>query len=219
MFHKRKIAFFMNFLAHLFLSRNSELEMVGNFIGDHIKGSLYASYPTKIAEGILLHRAIDYFTDTHPLHKNATNKIRPIYGKYAGVVCDVVYDHFLATNFHRFSCQTLAQFEAMCYTTLLSHNSILPPRVQGFLPKMIKSNRLQSYASLDGMNEALKIMSKYSTLPDCSTKFKAHFSFIRSDIENEFMLFFNDLQNNMPELRNFARNKLNSNSSHKNANA
>ena len=55
----------MNHLAHLFLSRHSEKMMVGNFIADGVKGKKYLAYEDEIADGIVMHRAIDTFTDTH----------------------------------------------------------------------------------------------------------------------------------------------------------
>ena len=53
----------MNFLAHLYLSGDSDEIKVGNFIADHVKGKRYLSYPEDIQTGILLHRQIDSFTD------------------------------------------------------------------------------------------------------------------------------------------------------------
>ncbi|TAG37301.1 MAG: DUF479 domain-containing protein, partial [Cytophagia bacterium] len=57
----------MNFLAHIFLSGSDELRVVGNFIGDFVKGQKWREYPEKVQEGILLHRFIDGYTDKHTL--------------------------------------------------------------------------------------------------------------------------------------------------------
>ena len=57
----------MNFLAHLYLSGNDENIMIGNFIGDHVKGNNFLKYDESIIFGIKLHRMIDAFTDSHPL--------------------------------------------------------------------------------------------------------------------------------------------------------
>ena len=61
----------MNFLAHLYLSGSDPMVKVGNFIGDHVKGNAYQNYEIGIQQGILLHRKIDFFTDTHPLVKQS----------------------------------------------------------------------------------------------------------------------------------------------------
>ena len=58
----------MNYLAHLLLSGNDEDVIFGNFIGDAIKGKQYQDYSGSIQKGILLHRQIDTFTDSHPIY-------------------------------------------------------------------------------------------------------------------------------------------------------
>lgn len=57
----------MNFLAHIYLSGNNELLKIGNFMADGIRGKQFEIYPKAIQNGILLHRAIDSFTDAHPV--------------------------------------------------------------------------------------------------------------------------------------------------------
>ena len=57
----------MNYLAHTFLSGDSDQVRIGNFIGDYVKGSDFNFYPEGIKKGIILHRHIDYFTDNHPV--------------------------------------------------------------------------------------------------------------------------------------------------------
>ncbi|MCK3686269.1 ACP phosphodiesterase [Maribellus sp. YY47] len=141
----------MNYLAHLYLSGESEQMLVGNFIGDYVKGKQYENYPKEIADGILLHRRIDHFTDNHPLHKEAKKPFRDDFGHYAGIVVDLVYDHFLAANWTTFSDLSLRWFAKRSHSVLLSHFAYLPLRVQGFLPFLIQNRRLESYATIEGI--------------------------------------------------------------------
>ena len=97
----------MNYLGHIFLSGKNEQLLVGNFIGDYVKGKQYLHYPEEIRKGILLHRAIDDFTDRNAHWMNVRELFRPIYKRYAGVVADVVIDHFLAKNWSHFSDEQL----------------------------------------------------------------------------------------------------------------
>ena len=85
----------MNYLAHLYLTRNYHEEVsVGNFIADAVKGQkAIANYPEQIQKGIRIHREIDTFTDTHPLVKNGTKRLHSKYGKFAGIIVDIFYDH------------------------------------------------------------------------------------------------------------------------------
>ncbi len=155
----------MNYLAHLFLSGNDDETMVGNFIGDHVKGNDWVHFPQKIANGILMHRQIDFFTDTHQMHREAKVFFRPEFGHYSGIVVDFLYDHFLATNWNAYSEITLRTFAKQSHAVLLKNFVHLPFRVQGFLPFLIQHRRLESYATTDGIIQALQIMSKYSSLP------------------------------------------------------
>lgn len=156
----------MNYLAHLYLSGNNEQIMTGNFIGDFVKGNRWQKYPAKIAEGILLHRKIDAYTDAHHKFREARSLFTPDFRLYSGIIIDFLYDHFLAKNWEQYSEISLNQFSFQAYTTLLRNYFKLPAQVQQFLPFMIKNRRLESYATVDGILEAMRIMSKYSSLPN-----------------------------------------------------
>ncbi len=183
----------MNFLAHIYLSGNNEEVKIGNFIGDYVKGSAYHIYPEKIKEGILLHRFIDSFTDksTHTL--DAKLLFAPKYRKYAGVVIDIIYDHFLAANWSRYSYITLKDFIDDFHELLIKHNDMLPTEAQNIVPKLIRNKRLYSYKDIEGIRSVLSTMSKYTSLPD-------HSDFAIEVLENNyellkryFFLFFSDI--------------------------
>ena len=160
----------MNYLAHLYLSGNNEATMVGNFIGDYVKGKSYQDFPENIQKGILLHRQIDYFTDQHLKFREAKKLLNGDYGLYAGIVIDLFYDHFLAKNWNRYSEYSLREFAKYSHAVLLSHFRYLPNRVRGFLPFLIQNRRLESYAKTEGIQKSLEIMSRYTSLPENSVK-------------------------------------------------
>ena len=183
----------MNYLAHLHLSGESEKMLVGNFIGDYIKGNKYLQYEEEIAKGILLHRQIDSFTDTHPLQREARLMFRPEFGLYSGIVIDLIYDHFLAKNWSQYSSLRLPVFAKRVHAILLNHFSTLPLRVQGFLPFLIQHKRLVSYASVDGIIQSLKIMGKHSSLPSKSEEAERILLENYTELETNFTYFFTDL--------------------------
>lgn len=155
----------MNYLAHIYLSGNSDGIMIGNFIGDHVKGNKHLNFPEEVAFGIRMHRYIDSFTDQHSTVKECMNIIRPGYGRYAGIVTDVFFDHFLAFNWAEYSIFTLRQFSKYAHAVFLSNFIILPLRVKTFLPFLIQHKRLESYASRESMFQVLEIMSRHTSLP------------------------------------------------------
>lgn len=154
----------MNFLAHLYLSGESGDVKTGNFIGDFVKGREYMDYPDGIRDGILMHRHLDRFNDTHPAFKEIRKMLRPICHLYSGIVADLFTDHFLASGWNFYSGQPLSEFAESVYDLLLKNFSLLPRRVQQFMPVMIRHKRLESYATLEGIEDSLEIMRKHTSL-------------------------------------------------------
>ena len=100
----------MNYLAHLYLSFGDEQLLVGNYIADAVKGRQIEQFLEGIKNGILLHRKIDEFTDNHPLVERSKSLIRSRYRKFAGVVVDMYYDHYLAAGWLDYADIPLQQF-------------------------------------------------------------------------------------------------------------
>jgi acyl carrier protein phosphodiesterase len=155
----------MNYLAHIYLSGESDQIILGNFIGDFVKGKKYLNYPEKVAYGIQLHRAIDSFTDQHNDVREFIQLLKPGYGRYSGIVADVFMDHFLASDWNNYSVYTLRQFSKHAHAVFLSNFMLLPFKVKQFLPFLIQHKRFESYAQRESMFHVLEIMSKHTSLP------------------------------------------------------
>lgn len=183
----------MNYLAHLFLSGDSDEVKVGNFIGDHVKGKQYLSYPQDVQTGILLHRQIDSFTDNHPLVKECSDLLRPVYRKYSGIITDLFFDHFLANMWNDYSEDQLRHFTRHVHAVLLRNYFVLPPKVRQFLPFLIQNKRLQSYAEIDGITKAIEIMGNYTSLPPESQYAKLVLQENYNFIKENFIAFFREI--------------------------
>lgn len=155
----------MNYLAHIYLSGDSEEIKLGNFIGDFVKGNRHQQFPEKVARGIILHRNIDTFTDQHATVKECIKLLRPGYGKYAGIIADVFFDHFLASNWSNYSVYSLRHFAKNAHAVFLSNFFSLPLPVKQFLPFLIQHKRLESYANRENLFHVLEIMSRRTSLP------------------------------------------------------
>jgi acyl carrier protein phosphodiesterase len=192
----------MNFLAHLYLSGDNTHLMVGNFIGDFIKGrSALAKFETAIVKGVELHRAIDAFTDTHPVVTQSKNRLRPKYRHYSGVIVDVFYDHFLAKNWNVYHPEPLPVFAERAYKTIGSFDVILPKEVKQMLPYMVRGNWLVNYSQVEGIHRALSGMA--SRTPYLSKMDEAVGDLEKNyqDFKDEFDLFFPDLAKYCEKLR------------------
>lgn len=184
----------MNFLAHIYLSGNNELLKIGNFMADGIRGKQFETYPKAIQNGILLHRAIDSFTDAHPVFRQSTKKLHENYHHYAGVIVDVLYDHFLAKNWKVYSLEPLADFVHQFYQSLHKNYDLLSDKTMNILPIMEKENWLLSYQTVDGIKHILTQMDRrtknQSQMRFATEELTLHYS----EFEKEFELFFEDLR-------------------------
>lgn len=188
----------MNFLAHAYLSGSNEELLVGNFIADSVKGRQKEAYPTGIRQGIELHRLIDIFTDTHAIVKQTKERLRPEYGKFAGVITDMFYDHFLAANFQEFATEPLLNFTGYVYATVQKYEVHLPAEVQYFLPYMIKQNWLYRYAQISGIQTSLEGLSRRST-------FASNMATATQALELNYNLYQQDFDQFFPELQNYVK--------------
>ncbi len=184
----------MNYLAHIFLSGNSRKLQLGNFIGDAVKGSAYKNYPTAIAKGILLHRAIDSYTDCHPSVSETIRTLRPHFGRYSGIVLDIYFDYLLASRFSEFTDISLKRYARRFYLTLISNYRHLPERIKSFMWHLIGTNRLARYATLDGIRDSLKIMINVHRIDISVDKAIDYLSENEVALWNVFLPFFRELQ-------------------------
>jgi acyl carrier protein phosphodiesterase len=197
----------MNFLAHLYLSKNNKNILIGNFISDAIKGSDYKNYPDEIKAGILLHREIDTFTDAHPIVKKSMHRLHKRYRHYDGVIIDLLYDHFLAKNWANYSEIPLALYAKNIYAFLLENIDTFPEELQKLLPNMIKYNWLIAYASIEGMEQVLAGMNRLTkgvskmdlAIEDLKINYK--------EFEEDFTLYFKELEQFTNEKTSFLLSK------------
>lgn len=158
----------MNILAHAYLSGHHESLLVGNFIGDFIKGdpghprhNLTAGEIT----GIRLHRAIDSFTDGHVAVAAVREVLHPRCHKYAGAAVDVFFDHFLAVNFTALTGESLPDFVREVYQTLRQRVDRLPPPARRMLDAMVRYDWLTSYQTTEGIDRSLKGIARRTAFP------------------------------------------------------
>lgn len=184
----------MNYLAHLYLSGPSDGIRLGNFIGDYVKGNRFSRYPPEIRKGILLHRQIDSFMDEHPLSHASAELFRARYTRFSRVIIDVVYDHYLAKNWDKYSDQSLHDFVNEVHKLFITNYFILPPQVRQFLPFLIRSRRMENYQHLSGIEKTLKIMANHTVLPDHSAW--AVEQIVKNDrqLQEQFTGFFEDIR-------------------------
>ncbi len=146
----------MNYLSHLFLAENHAASRVGNLLGDFVTGrpeSLRGRFPDAVLYGIVRHRAIDRFTDSHRVTDRLKACVAPTRRRFAGVIIDIVHDHFLTRRWDEFSPQPFPEFIGACNAALLAHHSLLPADLGEGLEERIANNWLGHYGSDEGLDD------------------------------------------------------------------
>lgn len=142
----------MNYLAHLYLSDPDDQHRLGNLAGDWVKGRLRTqSFPPRMLDGVRRHRAVDSYSDRHPLMVRARSRLPDHRRRVAGIILDVVWDHFLVRHWARYHEQPLDQFLTECYASLERVQAYWPTPARGVLPRIISEDWLAAYGDLDAV--------------------------------------------------------------------
>ncbi len=185
----------MNFIAHLYLSGKNEGILVGNFIADAIKGqSQMENFPVEIKRGIILHRKIDSFTDTHPIARASKHLLVPRYNHFSGILIDIFYDHFLTQKWNTYSSEPLNDFSERCQITIEANWDFVPEKMKMFFRYMKRYDRINDYHQLKTITTVLAGMSRrasfVSGMENATEDLKLHFDVL----QQHFNLFFPELQ-------------------------
>lgn len=184
----------MNFLAHIYLSGNNDFIKIGNFMADGIRGKQFENFPEEIQKGILLHRAIDTFTDAHPIFRKSTKRLHERYHHYSGVIIDVFYDHFLAKNWNNYSNENLEEYIIRFYQSMHTHYDLLSEKAKEILPHMEKQNWLSSYQTIEGIHEILTQMDRRTKNTSNMRFASEELTVFYDEFEKEFKSFFEELK-------------------------
>lgn len=183
----------MNFLAHAVLSGNDDDLLFGNFIADTIKGNKWQAFPKEISDGILLHRKIDFYTDTHPLVSNGKKLLYPQFSKYSPVIMDVILDYFLAKNFEQITNYSLRNFTQRFYEVIKLRSNFLNEKAAHIFHFMSTQDWLFSYKEID---EIEKILFRMSKRMNATIDFSFASVVIKNneeELERDFFIFFSQI--------------------------
>jgi len=190
----------MNHLAHLYLSQSSEKLMVGNFIADAVKGKKYSEYEEEISRGILMHREIDTFTDSHEIVRHSKSFFKQRYGLFSSILIDLFYDHFLAANWKDYSDESLASFADRCYHVFEKFLLVMPERNRMMFPYMQKENWLLNYSTTEGIERSLRGMSRriknHPGIENAGEELRKNYS----EVEQDFRAYFPLLEKHIHSL-------------------
>lgn len=184
----------MNWLAHLYLSEPEVEFRVGNLLPDWVGPWEMVGLSEGFQRGIQRHRVIDAFTDAHPLVRRSVRRFERPFRRYGGVLTDVFYDHFLAAGWGRHSAEPLGEFVSGFYESVDGVKGDIPVEACAVLEHMRKGDWLGSYATVAGIEETLRRMSRRLRFPfDLAARVKV--------LEEEYEGFREDFEGFFPEVR------------------
>jgi acyl carrier protein phosphodiesterase len=191
----------MNYLGHAYLSFDSRHILVGNMISDFVKGKEQFVFSGKVQQGIMLHRQIDQFTDTHPAIKKAMEIFRPHYRLYSAPIMDILLDHFLANDENLFDDHSLKEFTKRTYQNLEEYSVSLPARFLHVFMYMKTEDWLYGYKYPEGMRKSLQgLVRRASFTKESDTAYRLfleHHSYLNECYHDFF-----------PDVKQFAKQKL-----------
>ena len=187
----------MNFLAHSYLSFSEE-QLVGNMIADFVKNRDVARLPESIQKGIKLHRAIDTFTDAHPLIHEAKAPFRPLVRLYSGAFVDVAFDYFLANDTTENSQREWQEHSQRVYAVLRRYEQFLPEVFKKVLDKMQQDDWLYNYRNEWGIEYSFRNVVNKAQFLDKTTNVFPTFLANKDFLREKYEIFF-------PEIKSFAQ--------------
>jgi acyl carrier protein phosphodiesterase len=187
----------------MLLSGDDDQILVGNFMGDFVKGPLAERFPERIRQGINLHRKIDSFASRSELFQQSRRRLDLHYGLYRGVMIDLFYDHFLVAEWDNWSEESFDSYLNRSRAIITRLNDELPERLQQVVP-IIFDELLPSYGQVSGIGSALTRMSRRlkraNPLAGGEVELERHYEALRADFHGF-----------MPQVRSFSDEMLNSN--------
>jgi acyl carrier protein phosphodiesterase len=153
----------VNWLAHVLLSESNVEFQLGNLLADLVKRRDRHGMSAAFVRGTQCHQTIDAFTDFHPVVHRSRGRIGEEYGRFAGILIDVFYDYFLASDWKRYCVEPLEQFAAQFYAAIQAHPMRLPEEAQAAICRMIADDRLGSYRTVEGVAATLRRVSQRLT--------------------------------------------------------
>ena len=184
----------MNFVAHQYLSFGNQSLQIGNLLGETVKGKQYLDFPDDIQKGILLHRSIDTFTDSHEIVKQSSSYFHETQHKFAPIIVDVIYDYFLIKHWNDFSDTPYQKFKLDCYQLFKNEYDTFPKKLQETIFYLLKYDWFENYSTIEGVQKTLKGIGSRAKFENNLHQIIPEFEQYYSMLEKDFLQFFPLLQ-------------------------
>ena len=184
----------MNYFAHLCLAKDTPESLVGNLLGDFMRGVDPRALPLPVYRGLENHRKVDRFTDTHPLIRELKELFDPDCKRFAGIALDIYFDHLLIKHWAHLEARKLDQVNEHFYSTLSNNLHLMPSeRMQTVCSRIVSGRWFDAYAH---QHNALEAVRRAATRIRFANSFDRACSDLlknQNDIESTFLQFYPEL--------------------------
>ena len=183
----------MNYLAHLFLARPTADSCFGNLLGDFRRGVDLNCYSDAVRAGVANHIFVDKFTDSHSSVRQARGEVSAGRRRFAGIMLDVLFDHFLIKHWSLYSEESFTAFTQRAYDCLERRVSVMPESMQAMVRSMLTHRWLDTYTHLRGVEQALERTAS-------RIRFKHNFHGSIEDVQQNYAVFEQTFLTFFPQL-------------------
>ena len=192
----------MNLLAHAYPSHEHPHILLGNMIGDDVKGMQIRLYPPQVRAGIQLHRYIDSYTDRHPLIIEIKRIYRPAARLYAGPLIDITLDYFLANDPTVKTPEQWQTFASWAYEVLQDAAGWHVGGFRKYFPYLQNENWFIHYGEVPFIQNTLTNLLKRAGIRDAAPQILQAFTAHQQELSQVYQQFF-------PQLAQYSLRQLN----------
>ena len=146
----------MNHFAHLVLAQPTLESTVGNLLGDFARGIDVERLPPAVRAGLQNHRAVDRFTDAHPLVMEMKRGFSAKRRRFAGIALDIYFDHLLIRHWSEFETGEAEHQIAAFYTRMAEARELMPgENMRRVTRRIVEYDWFGSYRDIDAVAESL----------------------------------------------------------------
>ena len=184
----------MNYLAHFHLAWPDEDLLAGGLEGDYFKGPLNKQLPAGLERGVRLHRSIDAFTDQHPALAELRAAFGPELRRYAGILVDLSFDHFLSLHWDTYADQPLQEFNSSVYKGLMARRPDFSPAARRMLDRIVQYDLLGVYGDWETVPASASRIGERFTRGNPFLAIDDELTALRPQMEAAFIDFYPELQ-------------------------
>ncbi len=191
----------MNHFAHLVLAQPTLESTVGNLLGDFARGVDQRTLPPAVRAGLHNHRAVDRYTDQHPLVREMKRRFSPQRRRFAGIALDIYFDHLLINYWEQLEHRQLDPLIETFYRRMSTGRSLMPnENMRQVTRRMVDYDWFGSYREIAAVADALDRVARRIRFANAFDNSIEELLRNETEIRAGFLEFYPELRRHVDEL-------------------